>query len=180
MEKWIDIKGYENSYQISSKGRVKTKKRRKAIRSSGDRFTKERIHNEYLNNDGYPMAKLSANGKIKRYLIHRIVASHFISDIKDGLVVNHIDGNRRNNNVSNLEVVSHFDNIRHGRTNKSATSKYIGVFYDKQTEKWRAQLCFEGIRYSLGRHKTEEEAFEQVQKKIDEIGIKTKYKESVL
>lgn len=180
MEEWRDIKGYEERYQVSSMGRIKTKRRRKAPRSAGDPFTEPRTHNEYLNKSGYPMARLSINSTTKRYLLHRIVASHFISEIPIGLVVNHIDGNPRNNKVSNLEIVSQFDNNRHGRVSKKSTSKYIGVFYDKQTNKWRAQLSFGGNRYNLGRYKTEELAFEQIKKKMLEIGVETKYTESVL
>jgi len=180
MEKWKDINGYEDYYQISSFGRVKSKKRHRKVKSNGKQPIPEKIHSQYIGSNGYPLARLSVDGNQKRIPIHRLVASHFISDIPIEMVVNHIDGNPKNNNVDNLEIVTYFDNIRHGRINKKSTSKYIGVFYDCETDKWRAQLSFDGNRYSLGRYKLEEDAYNAVLNKMNEIGIDTKYKKSVL
>lgn len=48
---------------------------------------------------------------------HRLVAEAFIGEIKDGYEVNHIDGNKLNNNLSNLEIVSHLENMQHASKN---------------------------------------------------------------
>jgi len=180
MEKWLDINGYEDYYQISNYGRIKSKKRMKRIRSGGLQPIEERVHKPYFNNKGYPLAKLNVNGIEKRLLIHRLVAEHFICEIPKGLVVNHIDFNRSNNHVSNLEIVTYAQNNRHGRTNKKSTSKYIGVYFDKQTGTYRSQVTHNRKVYNVGRFKTEFEAYQANNKKRLELGIETKYEKSVL
>lgn len=180
MEKWVDIKGYEEYYQVSNLGRIKSKKRYKKIRGNGRQPLPERIHKMYLCPNGYPLARLCVNGTQKRIKIHRLVAEHFISKIPNGLVVNHIDGNRKNNDVSNLEIVSQLDNIRHGRTGKKSSSKYVGVYFDKQTKSYRSQITHKRKVYNLGRFKSELDAYEANKRKRKELGIKTKYEESVL
>jgi hypothetical protein len=179
MEKWVDIKGYNGVYQISSLGRVKTSKRKKARRSAGKPFTEERIHTQRLRL-GYPVVRLSKNKKIKTYQIHRLVASHFISEIPKDFVVNHIDFNIKNNDVSNLEIVTRAQNSRHGRTNKKSSSKYIGVFFDKQTNMYRSQITHNRKVYNVGRFESELDAYEANKKKRKELGIETIYEESLL
>lgn len=63
--------------------------------------------------DGYYRCVLSNNGIHDRVTIHRLVAEQFIGAIPDGYVVNHIDGNKHNNNCTNLEIVTALENINH-------------------------------------------------------------------
>jgi hypothetical protein len=105
MEQWKDIKGYEGLYKISSHGRVKSLK-----------FNKKRILKFCYAGDGrYLKVILFNNGKLKGFRIHRLVAETFISNFENKLEVNHKDGNAFNNNVSNLEWVTHKENIHHSR-----------------------------------------------------------------
>ena len=66
---------------------------------------------------GYPQVLLFHNGKSKCFLIHRLVAEYFIDDSKLHLEVNHIDCNKKNNHVSNLEWVTTKENMRHAVEN---------------------------------------------------------------
>ena len=63
--------------------------------------------------NGYMLIPLTINGKHKNLTVHRLVVSNFIGDIPDGLVINHIDGNKCNNIVSNLEICTNSYNIKH-------------------------------------------------------------------
>lgn len=99
MELWKNIKGYEGYYQISSYGRVKNIKTNKIL--TGD-----------INNIGYKRVILYVPIK-QRFFIHRLVAEHFCSGYQDGLVVNHIDGNKQNNQATNLEWVTRSQNDLH-------------------------------------------------------------------
>lgn len=104
MELWKDIKGYEGRYQISSYGRVKCFYRNKdgdELKLKTDRY-------------GYKVAKLTKHGKRQWITVHRLVAMAFIPPF-NGEQVNHIDANKTNNNVDNLEWCSNLENIRHAR-----------------------------------------------------------------
>lgn len=114
-EIWKDVVGYEGIYQVSNKGRVKGLYR-KICKSNGViQYRKERIISQCLNGDGYYHLKISKDGKSKTVRVHRLVAEAFIPNPNPKLLtdVNHIDYNRKNNNVSNLEWLSFHDNIRH-------------------------------------------------------------------
>lgn len=101
-EIWKDIKGYPG-YQISNKGRVWSTKSNRCLKP-------------YLNNSGYRMINIQAiNGKRKGELIHRLVALHFLDNPEKKPEVNHIDRNKENNCVENLEWVTHGENNTLGR-----------------------------------------------------------------
>jgi hypothetical protein len=102
MEKWIDIDGYNGLYQISNFGRVKSLK-----------GLTERILKQNINKYGYKVVYLSKDSKKKTISIHRLVAHGFIEREKNKLHVNHIDGNKTNNHVSNLEWVTPKENTLH-------------------------------------------------------------------
>lgn len=93
------IKGYEDLYLISKTGRIFSK-----ITNRYKVFNKS---TKYLRIDLYK------NGKVKWFSIHRLVALNFIPNPLKKLYVNHKDGNKLNNNVSNLEWVTHAENIQH-------------------------------------------------------------------
>lgn len=99
METWKDIKGYENLYQVSDLGNVKNIKT--------GRILKQKIDN------GYYRIGFSFNGKVKMFRVHRLVAEAFLPNPKNYKIVNHIDRNRKNNNVSNLEWCDNIHNVTH-------------------------------------------------------------------
>lgn len=114
-EIWKDIKGYDGLYQVSSFGRVKridkeiiviTPHKGTFIKTWKGKILKP-INGIYLSVD------LCKKNQTKRRNIHRLVAETFIPNIKNKPQVNHIDGNKHNNNVSNLEWVSSSENGIH-------------------------------------------------------------------
>lgn len=106
MENWKFIEGYENKYLISDKGRVKS-----LIDNKGNKRELIRIPRKAKN--GYLYLNLWKGGKSKTKKIHRLVAEHFIDNPDNKLQVNHKDGNKLNNNVSNLEWCTAQENTMH-------------------------------------------------------------------
>jgi len=128
-EIWIDIVGYEDMYQISNLGRVKSLSR---IHSNGINThytTKEKIrkHRVNIQRNGYCEISLFKNNKEKRYKIHRLVLIAFSNNIENKPEVNHIDGNKENNRLDNLEWVTSIENSKHAWDNKLCNSNHRKV-----------------------------------------------------
>lgn len=113
IEVWRDAVGYEGLYQISSWGRVKSVARLKNWGNGGVKFCEERIMYHSYDYKGYPVIILRKDLKRKSVKIHRLVATAFIPNPEGKLQVNHKDGNKSNNNLTNLEWVSNSENQRH-------------------------------------------------------------------
>lgn len=105
-EIWKDIEGFENRYEISSFGNVRNKKTEKYIKPTCDPH-------------GYYFVTLRKVGETKTNSnkIHRLVAIAFIPNERNKIQVNHKDGIKTNNNVSNLEWTSQSENMRHALDN---------------------------------------------------------------
>lgn len=117
MEIWKEIKGYEQLYEVSNLGRIRTHENKTSYsKRHGNRKWKQRImkYRGYNPKTGYRVS-LWKNRKMKEFLVARLVAfTFFDKNIKNRkLTVNHKDGNRMNNNINNLELISLADNIRH-------------------------------------------------------------------
>lgn len=111
-EIWRDIEGYEELYQISSLGRVKS------LGNGGSNNSKERIIKALVVSSGYLAVGLSKDGKQKQYLIHRLAANAFIPNPDNLPQVNHRDEDKTNNRVDNLEFCSAKYNSNYGTHNK--------------------------------------------------------------
>lgn len=98
--------------------------------NGGFKVIKENILNTYkTKNNEYSIVSLSAGGKRKSKSIHRLVATAFIPNPENKLQVNHIDGNKKNNSVLNLEWVNAKENVQHAINNKLRKTKAI-IQYD--------------------------------------------------
>lgn len=121
-EIWKDIPGYEEKYQVSNLGRVKTLKH-KYKQHRGIRIVNEKILKPSLANNGYYRVSLGRNNQ---KLIHRLVAKAFIPNPKNKRTINHKDGNKLNNNIKNLEWNTHQENNLHAfKNNLIKTSKKV-------------------------------------------------------
>lgn len=98
------IPGYDFDYYITTDGRVWTNQRKNGI----ERFMKFQVHK-----DNYLHVGLYQNGKQKIKRVHRLVAEAFIPNPDGKPYINHKDGNRQNNDVSNLEWCTQAENVRH-------------------------------------------------------------------
>lgn len=118
-EIWKDIPGYEGLYQCSSFGRIKSLRKEQVLKSSGGiRTREEKILSTQLHYKGYKTLKLSKFNKCIRYKIHRLVAICFIDNNNNYKQVNHINGDKLNNSVENLEWCTNLENQRHAIKNK--------------------------------------------------------------
>lgn len=112
-EIWKDIDGYEKYYQVSNLGRVRSLTRHTRSIVGIDYVYTGKIMSLNKTDRGYLMAKLSKNCAQKTIRVNRLVAQAFILNNGNKPHVNHKDGNRSNNYVSNLEWVTHSENILH-------------------------------------------------------------------
>ena len=119
-EEWKDVPNYEGLYQVSNLGRVRSLDARLADKN-GKQYLK-RGRNLKLTKwiykrscPGHPgfTVMLYKNKKSKRFTVHRLVALTFIPNPEDKPQINHKDGDRTNNSVSNLEWVTQSENMRH-------------------------------------------------------------------
>lgn len=123
IEEWKDIPGWDGFYQVSNFGRVRSKK---GIRKLN------------LTKDGYYQVQLNYKKKKQTINVHRLVWLAFNGEIPPNMEVNHIDENKLNNNLSNLNLLSHKDNmvwgtrierLKDSMTNNPLKSKTV-VQYD--------------------------------------------------
>lgn len=121
MEIWKDIKKYEGLYQISNLGRVKRLKREyhyynHLTKRDNIRIVDEKILKGTINK-GYNRICLTKDGIEKNYFVHRLVIENFVREVKDNENIDHIDCNKLNNNINNLEIVTATENIDRAITN---------------------------------------------------------------
>ncbi|MBM7869328.1 hypothetical protein JOC70_000797 [Clostridium pascui] len=110
IEIWKHIKGHEGLYQVSNLGRVKSLERKSYV---DGRLIKSKILKTGLNNPGYKFLVLRKNDISKNRMVHRLVAETFLSNPNSYYCVNHIDGNKQNNKIDNLEWCTQKLNLRH-------------------------------------------------------------------
>ena len=135
-EFWKNIKDYENLYQGSNLGRVRSFDRWVKGRNGSLRFCKGRILKPGINGRGYLQVDLCKNGKVKKFLVHRLVAEAFLPNPDNLPEVNHKDENKQNNNVENLEWCDRTHNVNYGtaieRMIKTASKSVLQYTLDGQ------------------------------------------------
>jgi hypothetical protein len=103
IETWKNIIGFDGEYQVSNLGRIKSLKKNKL----------EKLLSQCNHTNGYKYVSLSKNGVAKHYYVHRLVAESFLLNSDNKLEVNHIDGDKTNNHVENLQWVTRQENVKH-------------------------------------------------------------------
>lgn len=176
-EEWMPIAGYEGLYEISNYSRIKS--------------TKFKLH-RIMNPNGKVSPKkrylacrlFDRQGKPKIVTNHRIAAMHFVPNPNPEIFtdVNHKDGDRDNNHISNFEWCTHRENILHGglATREGKSSRFKGVSRHNignggRTFRWAIYKDKKHIR-KFG-FTTEEAAFEDLKKYCQDNGLGTKYLE---
>ena len=142
MEIWKDIPEYEGYYKVSNLGNIKSLNYRRTGKEQLLKLSKE--------SNGYLQVGLFKNKKNKVFKVHQIVATTFLNHIRCGhkLVINHIDFDKTNNNLNNLEIITQRQNTN--QKHLKSSSKYIGVCWDKNRQKWKVKIYINGVNKSLG------------------------------
>jgi len=148
------IEGYEKKYSVSKDGRIFS------LDYRGTGRTQEL--SPIKAGKGYHQVGLYKNGKIKRFLVHRLVAQAFLDDWDPELEVDHIDMNKTNNCLSNLRMVTRSQNLQN--TNAK------GVYFYKNCKKWRAELCINYNHYYGPVRATRAEALADRQELVKKYG----------
>lgn len=115
-EIWKDIPGYEGCYQASNLGNIKSIPRY-VSNHTGMLLVKEKLITQRKNKQGYMICYLSKNAKDECFRVHRLIAKTFIPNPENKPQVNHIDGNKSNNRLENLEWCTNSENQIHAFKN---------------------------------------------------------------
>lgn len=169
-EEWRDVVGYEGLYQVSNLGRIKILSRI-AKRSDGKKQSvHEKIAKQQLSTSGYPSVTLLKNGRYTSLSVHSLMAQAFLNHTTlKGFVIDHIDGNRTNNTLNNLEIITHRENVSKGFKNFNKTSRYTGVYLDRKNKKYKSFIRVNGKKLYLGSFNCETKAYLAYQNKLKEI-----------
>jgi len=162
-EIWKDIKDYEGLYQVSNYGNAKT---------LGNKFRKTiKLLKPVTTIPGYRLVILVKDRNKKAFTIHSLVWDCFGNEQRNGriLQVDHIDGNKLNNRIDNLQLLSHRKNISKGFKLKKKTSRYTGVCWNKQMSKWYVSIMIDKKNIFLGLFDDEYDAHSAYQKELIKI-----------
>lgn len=169
-EVWKSVRGFENLYQVSNLGRVAN--------------FRGQLMSPQVINSGYHAVVFKVNKVTHNRLVHRLVAEAFLENLQGKTEVNHLDGCKLNNVVSNLQWVTSAENKAHAKAaglweyNKPTTgiklgrgSKYFNVSWDSSRKKWKTAVMHNGRTLGQRRFDSEEEAALHVNAVLDYYGI---------
>jgi len=158
-EIWRPVKHYESKYEISNKGRVKSLSRKLKRKGGTHHTSKEFIMRPRVGIWGYKYLSLYKDSKEKTHKVHQMVAVAFLGHVPNGykgLVVDHIDHEKLNNNLENLRLVTARDN--QNKSHLKSSSKYVGVSFHRLSNKWQSAIFNKGKKNYLGLYINEEDA----------------------
>ncbi len=162
-EVWKAIPNYEGSHEASNLGRIRSIDR-EIVYSDGRVFRlKSRVLRLSNGGGGYKVVKIQKSVKY----VHQMVAMAFLGHVPNGhkLVVDHIDEDKLNNNLNNLRIVSNRENL----SRRGGSSKYVGVYFSKSTNKWASKIKVGRKEIWIGRFKNEIDAHNAYQNKLKEL-----------
>lgn len=188
VEEWRDVEEFKGRYQVSNFGRV---------RSLQDHLGRKRhkmLAMHPSTTSYYLYVKLYAGGKMHNRSVHRLVAKAFVANPDGKPMVNHKDGNKRNNHASNLEWVTCSENHSHAVSNglrsmeplrqhhigrKVGKSKFHNVSWDSSRKKWIGAIKVNGRTVGNKRFDCEVDAARHVNFLIDKYGLHERPKNAV-
>lgn len=163
-EIWKAIPQYEGIYEVSNSGKVRSLDR---VDCANRKLKGKSLSLNSTTGSGYLFVILSKDSLKKPRYVHQLVAMAFLGHKPDGfnIVVDHIDNNKLNNSLSNLQLLSNREN---SSKDTKGSSQYVGVRKTKYNT-FRASIRIDGNKKELGTFKTEIEAHKAYQNKLNEI-----------
>lgn len=159
-EIWMDIPNYEGLYKVSNMGRIYSIEREIFCgpNNSARRLIGGKLLKAGMTSQKYLLVVLSKNGKNTSILVHKLVAIVFLNHQPSGynIIVDHIDNDKTNNIITNLQLISH--RLNSSKDIVGATSKFTGVTWDKRANKWRSHLKINNKNIYLGTFINDEDA----------------------
>ena len=116
-EIYKDLVGFEGYYEVSNLGNVKRKKNKTIYKDGRNAYFSETVLKKATTKKGYEMVYLSVKSKKHSKLVHRLIANTFIPNPLNKKTVNHIDCDKKNNRVDNLEWLTNKENMKHAFDN---------------------------------------------------------------
>jgi len=172
IEEWRDIPNYEGYYQVSDLGRVRRLDRTVLTINGQERLYKRKVIEGNVQK-GYRQTTLRCDGIGRRYTFSQLVAMAFLGHEPNGytLVVDHINGDKLDDRVENLRLVTQRANSStcFRPNEESFSSQYVGVNWDKKTSKWTSQIYNNGVSIILGYYDTEIKASKAYQLALSKI-----------
>ena len=161
-ELFKDINGYDGLYQISNFGNVKSLHTINSSKKDISGIRKSQTHK-----NGYKFICLYKDSVGSQFRIHRLVADAFLTNEYNYAQVDHIDGDKNNNKVSNLRWCSLHQNMSfENRKTQKNYSKFVGVSFDKNINKFKATIKKNGVSKFLGYYSDENEASKAYQSEL--------------
>ena len=171
-EIWMSVFGYEGYYEVSNLGRLKSLSR-EMYNGFGFFLSKDRILKTFPDGSGYLSCLLSKDGKKTHKKPHQLVAIAFLNHKLNGnsIVVDHINGDKIDNRLQNLQIKTHRENNTTCfiKNKLSFSSEYVGVSLVKRRNKWVSQIFISGKSKYLGTFKTEIEAHNAYQTALKQL-----------
>lgn len=189
-EIWKDMIGFEGRYQVSNKGRV-----RSILSNHGKYQEVIKVQRPRSTTCPYLYVQLSVKDLPFHEAVHRAVAKAFVPNPNNKPMVNHIDGDKLNNDACNLEWATCSENHQHAfttglRNNQHVaerqrgtkvgqSSSYHNVSWDNSRGKWKATLKDKGKMVFQKRFETEIEAAQYVNDQLDALGYSDRPRNSI-
>lgn len=134
-ETWVPVVGFEELYEVSDLGRVRSVERDLLLPCGETRHYKSKVLRGGKDSKGYLTGHLTDGKKKRAFRFHRVAAEAFIPNPLGLPQVNHIDGNKENNAISNLEWVTDAQNKAH------AVANGLTPLFDKDTGRWKRRCA---------------------------------------
>lgn len=168
IESWKEV---TRLHEVSNKGNIRNTLTKKGLKP-------------WVGTTGYYHIKILVNGKKKNLKLHRLIAIAFIPNPENKKYVNHKDGNKLNNTVTNLEWCTHKENMEHASSTKLLSKKprtigkklgkrsqYYNVSWDSSRNQWSAGITINKKSVMRKRFNCEIEAAKHVNHIIDTLGL---------
>lgn len=151
-EIWLPINGYENLYHISNMGKVKSlaKSWYSGTGNIGLHHKSVTIITGGIDSGGYRLVNLYKDNKKISKRIHSLMWDAFRNESYNSKQIDHKDENKLNNRIDNLQLLTQRQNSSKSYLLKSKTSKYTGVSWKKDNNKWLADIRMNGEKKYLG------------------------------